>query len=122
MGMQLTSLAGKESVRMTAKTFSKLLYLARLQGWKPERLPVDWPSTSWNTEIVLQETCDYRKGLVSKYDARGLTEALNKLMTIEGTAVDPELYCAISRFVEVLGQSAFLATEKETGDTVLFTR
>ena len=120
--MQLTSLAGNRTVRMTSKTFSKLLYLARLQGWHPERLPTNWPSTSWNTEIVLQETSDYRKGVVSRYDARGLNEALRKFLTIEGTAVDPELYYAVSSFVDTLGKSAFLATEQETGDTVLFTR
>jgi hypothetical protein len=107
---------------MTAKMFSKLLYLARLQGWRPERLPEGWPNSSWHTEVILQETGKYREGLVSKIDARGLSEALNKLATIEGTAVEPELYLAISEFINLLGKSAFLATEKSTGDTVMFAR
>jgi hypothetical protein len=96
--------------------------LARRQGWKPNRLPDDWPRSTWNTEVVLQETAPYREGLVSKCDARGLTDALNKLAEIEGIAADPELHSAINQVITVLGKSAFLATEQKTGDTVLFTR
>jgi hypothetical protein len=120
--MKLTSLSGGETVRMTAKVFSKLLYLARLQGWKAERLPEGWPDSSWHTELVLKETSGYREGLVSKIDATGLREALTRVATIEGRAVDPELHLAISQFIEILGKSAFLATEQSTGDTVMFTR
>lgn len=122
MTMRLTSLASKQTVQMTAKTFTKLLYMARLQGWKPERLPENWPSTSWNTEVILRETDLYRQGLVSKVDARGLGDALQRLAEIEGVAADPELHQGILQFNTVLGSSAFLATERTSGDTVMFTR
>jgi hypothetical protein len=122
MALKLESVASKQSVRMRAKTFCKLLYLARKQGWNPDRLPSDWPRSNWNTEVILQETEPYRDGLVSKCDARGLTDALTKLVAIEGIAVDPELHAAITQVITVLGKSAFLATEQKTGDTVLFAR
>jgi len=120
--MTLTSLAGGATVRMTAKVFTKLLYLARLQGWRPERLPEGWPNSSWQTEIILQETDQYREGLVSKVDANGLSEALTKLASVEGTEVEFELRTAMYQFVDILGRSAFLATEQSTGDTVMFAR
>ena len=109
-------------MRMSAALFSKMLYFARLHGWQPERMPVDWPSTSWNTEIILRETTDYRKGLVSRVDARGLHDALSRVASVEGTCIEPSVYLAISQFLEHFGESAFLATEQSTEDTMMFVR
>jgi hypothetical protein len=120
--MTLTSLAGGGTVRMTAKVFTKLLYLARSQGWGLERLPEGWPNSSWETEIILQETDPYRETLVSKVDAHGLSEALTKLATMEGAALDFELRTAMYQFIHILGRSAFLATEQGKGDMVMFAR
>ena len=122
MSMRLTSLSGGATIRMSAKVFAKLLYLARLQGWDAERLPEGWPECSWHTEVVLKETSKYREGLVSRIDARGLHKALTRVATVEGKALEPDLYSAISQFTELLGKSAFLATEQSTGDTVMFSR
>ena len=121
--MRLTSLnTSMVSVRMDAKVFTKCLYLARRHGWTPQRLPGNWPCDSWNTEVVMQQTSQYREGLVSSIDARGMREALEKILRVEGTAADPELRLAITQFIELLGNSAFLATERTTGETVMFAR
>jgi len=109
--MVLTSLASKQTVRLTPRTFGKLLYMARLQGWKPERLPENWPSTSWDTEVVLPDLGPYRQGLVSKNDARGLAGALNKLVTLEGVTLNRDLHSAATQFIAILGKSAFTVKE-----------
>jgi len=114
MAMVLMSLASKQTVSLTSKTFAKLLYMARLQGWQPERMPENWPSTSWDTEVVLPGVEPYCKGLVSKNDARGLARALNKLITVEGVAFSRELYSAATEFVTVLGRSAFTVSQTST--------
>ena len=121
--MKLTSLhAGMVSVRMNAKVFTRCLYLARRNGWRPQRPLEAWPCQSWNTEVVMQQTSQYRESLVSSIDARGMKEALERVADLEGSAADPELHLAIAQFIELLGNSAFLATEQTTGDTVMFAR
>jgi hypothetical protein len=85
-------------------------------------MPENWPSTSWNTEIIVQDTGEYRDGLVSKVDARGLSEALSRVMRNEGAALGVEVYSAMSKFIIFLGESAFLATEQVTGRVAMFAR
>jgi len=109
--MVLTSLASKQAVRLSPKLFAKLLYMARLQGWKPERMPENWPLTSWDTAVVLPDLGPYRQGLVSKNDARGLAGALNKLVAIEGATFQKELYSAATQIITLLGRSAFTVSE-----------
>jgi len=108
MALNLIAIDSKKCVEMHSKTFGKLLHLARLQGWEPEKLPSNWPSTSWNTEVVLRDIEAYADGCVSKYDADGLRRALTRLMATEGLSFDKDLYMAASRFIEHLGNSAFL--------------
>ena len=103
---------------MQPKTFGKLLYMARLQGWEPEKLPRNWPSTSWNTEVILRDIIEYADGCVSKCDADGLRRALTRLMATDGVSFDKDLYMAASRFIQHLGGSGFLVRDEPGVETV----
>lgn len=122
MSINLKSLTGGRTYQMTGRMFAKLLSLARLEGWRPERLPPNWASSSSDTEIILQEMQEFGEGLVSKVDARGLSEALSRVAKNGGAALGPELCLAILDFNNLFGGSGFIVTEAESGDTVFFKR
>jgi hypothetical protein len=102
--------------------FSEMLALARAEGWTPERLPENWPSTSSDTELILREIDRHSEGLVSKADARGLKDALRKALKRGAAVIGPEMCLAILDFNNVLEEGGFMVTEMDTGDTVFFER
>ena len=80
MTIELVSEAGDRSYKMRPKAFGKLLHMARLHGWHPERVPHAWPSDSWETEIILPHLGPYMPGRVSRADAEGLRMALTRAL------------------------------------------
>ena len=80
MMIELVSLVEGRSYKMHPKSFGKLLHMARLEGWHPERVANEWPSDSWETEIILPHLGPYMPGRVSRADAEGLRVALTRAL------------------------------------------
>ena len=51
MTLEIVSEISGRSYRIRPRELGKLLHLARLEGWQPERVPSEWPSDSWETEM-----------------------------------------------------------------------
>jgi hypothetical protein len=76
MTIELVSVVTGRAFKLNARAFGKLLHLARLHGWSAERVSGEWPSESWDTEIILPHLGPYIPGTVTKADADGLRKAL----------------------------------------------
>src|SRR5438552_7920595 len=69
MTLELMSEVSGWSYDMTPKALGKLLHMAKLEGWQPERVSHQWPSDSWETQIILPHFELYMSGRVSRADA-----------------------------------------------------
>ena len=107
---------------MSGRMFSAMLSLARSEGWEPEELPENWPNASADTELLLREIDSHSRGLITRADAGGLSDALRKALKKGAAAIGPEMCLAILDFNNVLEQGGFTVTEMNTGDTVFFRR
>lgn len=92
---------------MSPKTFGKLLHLARLEGWYPERVSHEWPSESWETEIILPHIGPYMLGRVSKPDAEGLKTALTRALATGVVAIEGTVQFAAGTLLQVARAGAF---------------
>lgn len=88
--------------RLESRVFGKLLHLARFQGWRPEKVSYEWPSETWETEIILPHLGPYMVGDVSDTDARGLATALQQIHDNEAAALDTEEYGALLTLLALL--------------------
>jgi hypothetical protein len=86
--IEVQSNVSGRSCRMSPRDFGKVLHLARFHGWEPERAAENWPSSDWNTEIVLPHIGSYMMGTVSKTDAARLAGALAAMLASESTGLD----------------------------------
>jgi len=107
MTLELVSEVNGRSYHMSPKTFGKLLHMARLQGWEPERVPNEWPSDSWETEIILPHLGPYMPGRVSRADAEGLRMALTRALATGAVAVEGTVQFAAGTLVQVAREGAF---------------
>ena len=94
MTFELVSIVDGRTYKMSPKAFGKLLHMARLNGWQPERVPHEWPSDSWETEIILPHLGPYMPGRVSRADAEGLRVALTRALATGDVAVEGTLQLA----------------------------
>lgn len=92
---------------MNPKAFGKLLHLARLNGWQPERVENEWPSESWETEIILPHLGPYMPGRVSRADAEGLKVALTRALATGAVAVEGTVHLASVTLLQVARAGAF---------------
>jgi hypothetical protein len=92
---------------MAPKALGKLLHMARLQGWQPERVPKQWPSETWETEIILPHLGPYMPGRVSKTDAEGLRIALTRAMATGTVAAEGNLQLAAGTLLQIARDGAF---------------
>jgi hypothetical protein len=81
--------------------------MARLQGWQPERVPKQWPSETWETEIILPHLGPYMPGRVSKTDAEGLRIALTRAMATGTVAAEGNLQLAAGTLLQIARDGAF---------------
>lgn len=120
MSQTITPSSDNQTAHMTAKTFSKLLYLARWKGWKPRQFPESWPLCAWSTTLVLESTHTPKHALVSKWDAQLLRRTLQQLLKEEAAPVDHELYSAIQQLTPLLGVQALRVKDQHTGRAIHF--
>jgi hypothetical protein len=107
MTVELVSNGGGKTFRMSPRTFGKLLHIARFNGWWPERVSQDWPSGTWNTELILPHIGPYMPGPVSPTDASSLVYALNKANATGELAAEPSLHFASLALVQLARAGGF---------------
>ena len=107
MMFELVSEVGGRSYKISPKSFGKLLHLARLNGWHPERVPHEWPSDSWETEIIIPHLGPYMPGRVSRADAEGLRVALTRALATGAVAVEGTVQLASVTLLQVARDGGF---------------
>ena len=107
MTLELVSEYGRRKVAMNPKALGKLLHLARLEGWQPERVSSQWPSESWETSIILPHLGPYMLGRVSGPDAEGLRVALNRALATGTVAAAGALQFAATTLLQVAREGPF---------------
>lgn len=107
MMVELVSDVSGRVNRINRKAFGKLLHLARLHGWSPERIPSEWPSASWETELILPHLGPYLPGYVSRTDADGLRRALIRAMATGDVAVEGTVGLASMTLSQVVREGGF---------------
>ena len=107
MMLELVSEGSWRKYHITPKALGKLLHLARLEGWQPERVSNDWPSDSWETEIILPHLGPYMPGRVSAGDALGLRRALTRALATGSVAVEGTVQVAAETLLQITRQGAF---------------
>jgi hypothetical protein len=107
MTLELVSEVGGRSYHMKPRALGKLLHMARLEGWQPERVPHEWPSDSWETEIILPHLEAYMPGRVSRADAEGLRIALTRALATGTVAAEGTVQVAAGTLLQVARDGAF---------------
>lgn len=107
MRMELVSEHSGRVFYMTPKAFGKLLHLARLEGWEPERVDNEWPSESWETSIILPHLGPYMPGRVSNSDAEGLRVALTRAFATGTVAAEGTVQYAGGSMLQLAREGAF---------------
>jgi hypothetical protein len=107
MTIEVVSEASGRSYKMHPKAFGKLLHMARLEGWHPELVPHEWPSDSWETEIILPHLGPYMPCRVSRADAEGLRVALTRALATGTVAVEGTAQFAAATLLQVTREGAF---------------
>jgi hypothetical protein len=102
----VTNLRG-DGFLIAPRTFGKLLHLARFHGWRPEKVSHDWPSGSWDTEIVLPHLGPYMPGPVSESDGFALSKALRQVMISEPAMLQAEEYLGLLILLKATAHGAF---------------
>ena len=107
MTLEIVSESSGRSYHIRPRDLGKLLHLARLEGWKPERVPSEWPSDSWETEIILPHLGPYMPGRVSRADAVGLRIALTRALATGAVAVEGTVQGAAGNLLQLAREGAF---------------
>src|SRR5262245_5209318 len=101
MVLELVSEESGRSYQMKPKALGKLLHMARLEGWYPQRVPHEWPSDSWDTEMILPHLGPYIPGRVSKTDAEGLRIALTRALATGTVAAEGTVQIAAGTLLQL---------------------
>ena len=120
MTIELVSKTTGKALCLSAKAFSKLLHVAKQNGWQPERSPQDWPEASWDTEVFLPYVDCYIPGLISATEAQSLKCALIKASGTGQFAFDGSLRLASEILLQVARQGAFRVRQKEAEPVLQF--
>ncbi len=92
---------------MDSKVFSKVLHMAMFHGWTPERLSVQPPSASWDTQVIVPYIEPYFCGLVSHTDAAALSAGLKRMLQSEALGLPPTVHFAAISILAVADRGAF---------------
>jgi len=107
MTLEIVSEISGRSYRIRPRELGKLLHLARLEGWQPERVPSEWPSDSWETEIILPHLGPYMPGRVSRADAEGLRIALTRALATGTVAAEGTVQGSAGNLLQLVREGAF---------------
>jgi hypothetical protein len=107
MTLELESEVNGRKYLMNPRAFGKLLHLARVHGWRPERVEHEWPSDTWKTEIILPHIGAYMPGRVSRVDALGLKKALTRALATGSVAAEGTVQFASSTLMHMARGGAF---------------
>lgn len=107
MTLELLSEYTGRNFSISPKALGKLLHLARLDGWVPERVPPEWPSDSWETALILPQLGPYMPGRVSGSDAASLRTALTRALATGTIAAEGGVQFAASTLLQVAREGPF---------------
>jgi hypothetical protein len=107
MMLELVSEVGGTRYLMRPKELGKVLHMARLEGWHPERVSNQWPSDSWETAIILPHLGPYMPGRISKVDARDLRVALTRALATGTVAAEGTVQTAAAALLQLAREGAF---------------
>ena len=107
MTLELVSEGSGRSYDMKPKALGKLLHMARLEGWQPERVSHQWPADSWETQIIPPHLEPYMPGRVSRADAEGLRIALTRALATGTVAAEGTVELAAGTLLQVARAGAF---------------
>jgi hypothetical protein len=111
MMVELVNDVGGRVSKINRKALAKLLHMAWLHGWRPERVSHDWPTTSWETEMIIPHLSPYLPGHVSKSDAVELRKALTRAMATGDVAADGSVPFASMTLLQVAREGGFKVRE-----------
>jgi hypothetical protein len=119
MMVELVNDGGGRISKINRKALAKLLHMAWLHGWRPERVPHEWPSNSWETEIIVPHLGPYLPGYVSRSDAVELRKALTRAMATGDVAADGTVPFASMTLLQSAREGGFTVRENyaEFGET-----
>jgi len=105
--IKLITSARGDGVLIAPRTFGRLLHLARFHGWRPEKVSHEWPSGSWDTEVILPHLGPYMPGHVSESDGFALAKALRELMASESGLLHGNEYLGLLILLKATTHGAF---------------
>jgi len=120
--LELESEVNGKRYLIRPKALGKVLHLAKLEGWQPERLPDQWPSDSWETAIILPHLGPYMPGRISRADAQELRIALTRALATGSVAVEGTTQTAAVTLLQLAREGAFRVRLKspESSESQLF--
>ena len=107
MTLELMSEVSGRTYDIKPRALGKLLHIARQEGWQPERVSHNWPSDSWETEIILPHLGAYMPGRVSRADAEGLRIALTRALATGTVAAEGTVQVAAGTLLQVAREGPF---------------
>ena len=113
MTFELVSRATGKTFYLSARAFSKLLHIAKQNGWETEMALQEWPEDNWDTQSLNHYASCYISGQISTTEARSLKGALIKASATGQFAFDGSLRLASEVLLQVARQGAFLVRQKE---------
>ena len=107
MTLELMSEVSGRTYDIKPRALGKLLHIARREGWQPERVSPEWPSDSWETEVILPHLGAYMPGRVSRGDAEGLRIALTRALATGTVAAEGTVQVAAGTLLQVAREGPF---------------
>jgi hypothetical protein len=111
MIVELVSDVGGRISKINRKALAKLLHMAWLHGWRPERLAHELPSNTWETNVIMPHLEPYLPGYVSRSDAVELRKALTRAMATGDVAADGTVPFASMTLLQVAREGGFKVQE-----------
>jgi len=106
------------SIPFVPRVFGKVLHLARLYGWHPEKVSSEWPVASWTTHLILPHIGPYMPGPVSESDALALAAALGKAVAAESAVLENDVYLGLMMVLNVAKHGAFEVELETHGESL----
>jgi hypothetical protein len=108
MTLELVSENSGRKFDMNAKTFCKVLHLARLEGWQPENVSSDWLSETESVSVPSPNFAANVPNRVSDADAEDLRRVLTRAMATGTVAAIGSVQFAAGTLLQIAREGAFL--------------